>query len=236
MKVSLWVPYWVVNATSLPLTLEHYHPAGSTQDSGFLLGDEGTRTTAEAHLQLPPSHATTAEQASFVGASSSTKNKTLPMNAGSSGSRQREGERRFTRAEKGKSSSLNENIVQSGGGSDGVGNGLGLGPAAEIKVPAERGTLLSPRRESNFFAQPPLLRLKILVGDGRNDDDGQDNQTDEENFDGEKGSTLLNREGGEDRAEKQKERGGRRLLVAGEEGTRSVSRCVVCWCRSVHVC
>ncbi|CAN0223700.1 unnamed protein product, partial [Ectocarpus sp. 13 AM-2016] len=37
-EVSLWVPYWVVNATSLPLTLQHYlhasrHSGGNAYDT-----------------------------------------------------------------------------------------------------------------------------------------------------------------------------------------------------------
>lgn len=51
-QVSLWVPYWVVNATSLPLTLQHYYPAAP---SGIIHGtsDEiGSTTSLEWELPV----------------------------------------------------------------------------------------------------------------------------------------------------------------------------------------
>lgn len=92
-KVSMWVPYWVVNATSLPLTLQHYfHPSmlsgggAGFYDSGsnpLFSGDvggsgggddDGASEERAQHLQLTPaagarSYAATAASTAVAAAS-----------------------------------------------------------------------------------------------------------------------------------------------------------------------
>ena len=163
MQVSLWVPYWVVNATQLPLTLQHYASAlsGSVHDGGFLRNGGAT----SPQLQLPPAYATPATEAStprttFEAASEVEDNTTAA-----------ERERR-REAAVAAGVSHRHTLAHASRGKDGGGQQLGVGLGAGASATLARASskepglveAVGPRPQSpKLFSQPPQLGLKFLV-------------------------------------------------------------------------
>lgn len=160
MQVSLWVPYWVVNATSLPLTLQHYASAlsGSAHDGGFLR--HGGATAPQ--LQLPPAYASSTAEASitratFEAASDAEDNTTAA-------------ERERRREDAGVSQRRARARARGDGYGDGKQLGVGVGTGAFATLARasskEPGLVEAVGPGPHFpklFSQPPQLGLKFLV-------------------------------------------------------------------------
>lgn len=159
IQVSLWVPYWVVNATSLPLTLQHYPSAlsGSVPDGGFLR--HGGATAAQ--LQLPPAYATSKTDAS-------TRNATFEATYAEDNTTAAERQGRSG----GAGVSQSHTRAHARGDEYGDGKQLGVEVGTGASASLARASSKEPGlveaagpwpQSPKLFSQPPQLGLKFLV-------------------------------------------------------------------------
>ncbi|CAM9268648.1 unnamed protein product, partial [Laminaria digitata] len=164
-QVSLWVPYWVVNATSLPLTLQHYASAltGSVHDGGVLRHGGATAS----HLQLPPAYAASKPAAAITSATfeaasgaedSHTSAARREGRSGDAGVAQSHTRARVVREDAhGDERQLGVEVA-------GTGASAALDKASSSKEPGfvEAASQSRPQLPK-LFSQPPQLGLKFLV-------------------------------------------------------------------------
>lgn len=159
------MPYWVVNATSLPLTLQHYASAltGSVHDGGFLRHGGATAS----HLQLPPAYAASKPAAAITSATfeaasgaedSHTSAARREGRSGDAGVAQSHTRARVVREDAhGDERQLGVEVA-------GTGASAALDRASSSMEPGFVEAAGQSRPQSpKLFSQPPQLGLKFLV-------------------------------------------------------------------------
>lgn len=187
--VSMWVPYWVVNTTSLPLLFQHDPFALGIHDKGRLMLAQGEEIAAAG--QLPAAAAATATATSAAAVDDTTPRggeSTGSASVASAGPEDREGDgenaeqqRRQAAEGAGDHGTLGGTGGTGGGGSGhrfSGGRDTGFKEKGqeeeqekeehEGEEPAtDNGRRGSSRRSPKLFEQPVLLGLKHLVEDER---------------------------------------------------------------------